>query len=335
MNFHTPQETFMKSIQNLLLGAALAMSGWASPLVSHAQAFPNKPVRLVVPTSAGTPVDILTRVVAASMAADLAQPVVVENKPGAGGIMGAQEVLRQPADGYNLLTLYMGMTITQSIFRNVSFDLRRDFAPVGQSLFSYNVLVVNPKVPANNVKELAALAKSRSGQFNYASGGIGSPAHLVSELFAQSIQAKLTHVPYPAFPQALGDLVGGQVEMMFVATAPAIGFIESGRLKPLAVTGQRRLAALKDVPTMAEAGFPDVAIRDWQGILVKAGTPADVVERLNIALRKALNTDEVRQAFARVGAEPTPSAPAEFGALITQDVDRLGQLARTAQIRAD
>jgi tripartite-type tricarboxylate transporter receptor subunit TctC len=320
----------MKTLHTLLLAGLIA----GSP-AAQAQAYPNKPVRLVVPTSAGTQVDILTRVVAARMAVDLGQPVVVENKTGAGGIVGAQDVLRQPADGYTMMAVYMGMTITQSIFRNVSFDLRRDFAPVGQSLFSYNVLVVNPKIAATNVKELAALIKSRPGQFNFASGGIGSPAYLAGELFAQKLGVKVTHVPYLTFPQAIGDVVGGQIEMMFAATAPAMGHVETGKLRALAVTGNRRVPALKDVPTVAEAGFPELVIRDWQGILVRSGTPTDVVERLNAALRKALASDEVRQTFARVGAETAPSSPAEFGALIAQDVDGLGQLAKNANIRAD
>lgn len=325
----------MNTYRRTVLGTLLAAIGLTAGLSGHAQTFPNKPVKLVVPSSAGTPVDILSRVVAARMAAELGQPVVVDNKTGAGGIVGAQDLLRQPADGYTMMALYMGMTITPAIFRGASFDTRSDFMPVGQTLFSYNVLVVNPKVPANNVRELAALVKSKPGQFNFASGGIGSPAHLAGELFAQKAEARLTHVPYIAFPQALGDVVGGQLEMMFVATAPAMGHIGAGKLKPLAVTAPQRLPSLKDVPTMAEAGFPEVTLRDWQGLVVKAGTPPEVVERLNAALRRALGSDEVRQTFARVGAEPAPGTAAEFGALIAQDVQRLGQLAQSAKIRAD
>lgn len=318
-----------------LLSTLLALLGLGAACTSSAQTFPNKSVRLVIPASAGTPVDILSRVVAVRMAADLGQPVVVENKIGAGGIVGMQDVLRQPADGYTMLSIYRGIVLTPFIFRNVTIDMRRDFAPVGQTLFTYNVLVVNPKVAANTVTELATLIKSKPGQINFASGGIASPAHLAGELFSQKLDSKMLHVPYLTFPQAIGDVMAGQVEMMFAATAPVVGHIESGKLKALAVTSNRRLPSLKDVPTMAEMGFPEVTMRDWMGVVVKAGTPADVVQKLNIALRNALNSDEVRQTFARVGAEANGGSPGEFAALIAQDSDSLQKLARSANISAE
>jgi len=318
-----------------LLTAALLAVGLASTATTHAQSFPNKTLRVIVPASAGTPVDILARVVAARMATDLGQSVVVENKIGAGGIVGVQDLMRQPADGYTLVAMYRGMLLTPVIFRASSFDVRRDLQPVGQTLFTYNVLVVNPKLAANSVKDLATFIKGRTGQVNFASGGVGSPAHLAGELFAQKLDVKLTHVPYLTFPQALGDVMGGQVEMMFAATAPVIGHIETGKLKALAVTSSRRLPSLKDVPTMTEAGYPEVTLRDWIGLLVRSGTPAEVVERLNASVRRAVNADEVRQSFARLGAEPATGTPAEFAALIGQDNDSLTQLARSANIRAD
>lgn len=325
----------MKLSRKNLVKKLLTLIGLSTALLSHAQTYPNKPIRLVIPSSAGTPVDILSRVVAVKMANELGQAVVVENKVGAGGIVGMQDILRQPADGYTLMSIYRGMVLTPHIFRNVSMDIQRDFAAVGQSLFTYNVLLVNPKVPANSVVELANLIKSKPGQLNFASGGIASPAHLAGELFSQKVGSKLTHVPYLAFPQALGDLMGGQVEMMFSATAPAMGHIESGKVKALAVTSSRRLPSLKDIPTMAEMGYPEVTLRDWMGLMVKTGTPTDVIDRLNSALLKALSSDDVRQSFARLGAEPAGGTAADFAALIAQDTNSLVQLARNASIRAD
>ena len=172
--------------------------GLSAFAAAQAQNFPAKPIRLVIPASAGTPVDILLRVVATKMSSELGQSVVVDNKVGAGGIVGMQDILRQPADGYTLMTVYRGMVLTPHIFRNVNMDFKRDFTPVGQTLFTYNVLVVNPKVPARSVAELAQLVKSKPGQVNFASGGIASPAHLAGELFAQKIGAPMTHVPYLA-----------------------------------------------------------------------------------------------------------------------------------------
>ncbi|MES2412595.1 MAG: tripartite tricarboxylate transporter substrate binding protein [Pseudomonadota bacterium] len=324
----------MKHLRSVLLPIAVSVSALI-PFAVSAQAFPTKPIRLVVPTSAGNPVDVLARVVAIRMSAELGQTVVVENKIGAGGIVGAADVARQPADGYTMFMLYMGMTLTPTIFRQSSFDLKRDFAPVGQTLFSYNVLVTNPSLPVQSVKDLEGHLKAKPGQINFASGGIGSPAQMAGELFKQQTNTQATHVPYLAFPQAIGDLMGGQVQFMFSGTGPVVGHIQSGRLKALAVTGPHRVAALKDVPTMAEAGYPDFMIRDWQGIVVKTGTPREVIERLNAALRKALAAEELKTVFATLGAEPVAGSPQEFANLIASDTIKMGRIAQVANVRAD
>lgn len=324
----------MSLTPRLFAALSLAASMLLAAPLTGAQTFPSKPIRLIIPSSTGTPVDILSRVVANNMATVIGQPVVVLNRTGAGGIVGAQELLKQPADGYTLMTLYRGMTITPTIFPNVTFDLKRDFAPVGQILQSSNVLVVSTKVPATNLQELATFIRSQAGKTNFASGGIGSPAHLWGELFAQRLGVQMTHIPYITFPQAISDLLGGQVELMFAATPPVVGHIESGKLRALAVTGEQRVPTLKNVPTMAEAGMPGFTMHDWQGILVRSGTPQPIVDRLNQALRQALASPEVAQSFARLGSERKPSSPAEFGALIAETIESLNKLVKSANIRA-
>ena len=323
-----------QTLRTLLRGCAVAALLTASSLAA-AQGYPNKPVRLVAPVFVGTPIDIVSRLVAAKIAIELGQPVVVENKPGGGGIVGAQEVLRQPADGYTLMTLYMPMTIGQTIYKNVPYDLRRDFVPVGQTVFSYNVLAVHPSVSANSVRELVTLLKARPNQFNFASGGAGSPAHIAGELFKLQTGTQATHVPYNQFPQAIGDLLSGQIQFMFAATPPVVAHIAAGKLRPLAVTGPQRVAALKDVPTMGEAGFPDFVVRDWQGIVAKAGTPKEVIAKVNAAIAKALATDDVKQVLANLGADPAAGSPEDFGKLIASEVENWARVAKAANISVE
>jgi len=299
---------------------------------AFAQDYPNKPVRLVVPAFVGTPIDIISRQVATRLTQELGQPVVVDNKPGGTGIVGASDVLRQPADGYTLMTLYMPMTVSQSVNRQVTFDLRRDFVPIVQTVFSYNVLVVPPSVPVNTPAELVALLKSKPGQLNFASGGVTSPAHLAGELLTLQTGTRALHVPYNNFPQAIGDLLAGRIEFMFAATPPVVGHIAAGRLRPLAVTGDRRLPVLKDVPTMVESGFPDFVVRDWQGFMVRAGTPPAVVERINAAVRRIVANPEAIEGLAKLGAVPSAGTAAEFGKLVASEVESWARVVKAANI---
>jgi len=287
----------------------------------------------VVPTSVSTPVDILSRIVAEKMGTALGQPIAVDNRPGATGIVGAEEVLKHPADGYTLLTVMMPLTVAPSIYPNVPFDLRKDFEPVGQTAFSCNVLVVHPSVPARSATELAALLNSQPGKLNFSSGGYGTPAHVSGELFKQLTGTEALHVPYNQFPQAIADLVGGQNQFMFAATPPVIGHVSSGKLRALAVTGPRRIAALKDVPTMIEAGYPDFVVGDWQGLVVRSGAPAEAVARLNAAIAAALRAEEVSRIFSRLGADPAAGSPESFARLIAMEIERWGKLARTADLK--
>ena len=220
----------MKFLRVALTTSAVSVAALLAAPQAAAQSYPAKPIRLIVPAAASTPIDILSRVVAEKLGTVLGQPIIVELKPGAAGAIGAQEALKQAADGYTLMTTMMPMSVAQSIYSKVPFDLRKDFAPVGQTAFSYNVLVVHPSVPANSAKELAALLHAQSGKLNFSSGGPGTPAHIAGELFKQQIGADALHVPYSQFPQAIADLIGGQNHFMFVATPPVIGHIKDGAL---------------------------------------------------------------------------------------------------------
>jgi tripartite-type tricarboxylate transporter receptor subunit TctC len=314
---------------------ALAVVAALAVFQGHAQPYPSKPIRLVVPAAASTPIDIVSRVVAERLGAELAQPVVMELRPGATGAVGAAEVLKQPADGYTLMITYMPMSVAQSIYSAVPFDLRKDFVPVGQTVFSYNVLVVHPSVRVQSVQELAALLKSRPGKLSFPSGGPGTPAHIAGELFKQQTGTEALHVPYNQFPQAIADLLGGQHQFMFAATPPMIPHIAAGKLRALAVTGPLRIAALKDVPTMVEAGFPDFVVRDWQGVVARTGTPAEVVEKVNGAIRRAMEAREVRAVLAKLGADAAAGTPAEFAKLIDVEIGRWAKVARAANIRVE
>lgn len=319
-------------LSNTLRAACAVGFALSAAIPALAQDYPNKPVRLVVPAFVGTPIDIISRQVATRLSQELGQPVVVDNKPGGTGIVGAADVLRQPADGYTLMTLYMPMTVSQSVNRQVTFDLRRDFVPIVQTVFSYNVLVVPPSIPVNTPAELVALLKSKPGQLNFASGGVTSPAHLAGELFTLQTGTRALHVPYNNFPQAIGDLLAGRVEFMFVATPPVVGHIAAGRLRPLAVTGDRRLPVLKDVPTMIEAGFPDFVVRDWQGFLARAGTPAAVVERINAAVRRIVANPDAIEGLAKLGAVPAAGSAEDFGKLVASQVESWARVVKAANI---
>jgi tripartite-type tricarboxylate transporter receptor subunit TctC len=312
---------------------ALAFAAQIATTPIEAQTYPSKPIRLVVPTSVSTPIDIVSRVVADKLGAALGQPITIDNRPGATGIVGGQEVLRQPADGYTLMTIMMPMSVGQTIYANVPFDLRKDFEPVGQTVFTYNVLVVHPSVSAHSAKELAEILKAQSGKLNFSSGGPGSPAHIAGELFKQQTRTDALHVPYVQFPQAIGDLLGGQNHFMFAATPPVMGHITSGKLRALAVTGPNRISALKDVPTMIEAGYPDFVVRDWQGFVMKAGTPREIINKVNAAIAAALATDEIKQMFTKLGADAAPGSPETFAKLIDTEIERWGRLAKAANIR--
>jgi len=310
----------------------LSLSIFASPYEAKAQGFPTGVIRIVVPTSASTPPDILARLVASALSDGEGWRVVVENKPGAATSIGAMEVLKQPADGHTLFSVTAPIAAAPALLPNAPFKIE-DFAPVIRVATGYNVLVVHPSVPVNSVSELIAYLKKDPGKYTFSSGGYGTPAHLIGELFKLETGVQTTHVPYVQFPQAIADLVSGVNTYQFITVLPVVQLINTGKLKALAVAGTKRVPVLKDVPTVVEAGYPRLAAEDWAGILVKAGTPPEVTAQLNAAVNRALKTEKVREALAKLGTDIGGGTAEDFGAQVRSETVHWGKVVKDANIK--
>jgi tripartite-type tricarboxylate transporter receptor subunit TctC len=323
------------AIAAAVLALAAAHAGAQSPSTGSGQAYPSKPVRFVVPSSAGGGTDIIARALGQKLSLALGQQFVVENRPGAGQMIGIELVARAPADGYTLLMAASTLAINPIMYKKVSYDPVRDFAPITQAASLPNVLVVHPSMPVKSVAELIALAKREPGKLAYASAGVGTSPHMSVELLKHMAGIDMLHIPYKGTGPGVIDVLAGQVKVMTPNVLTALPHIKSGRLRALAVTSGKRTDALPGVPTIAEAGVPGYESVQWYGVLAPAGTPRDVVQRLYTEIAKALRSGDVRERLAADGAEPVGNTPEEFAAFIRAEIDKWAKVARAAGIQPE
>jgi len=298
-----------------------------------AQTYPSRPIRILVPTPGSAPPSILARIVANAISEAEGWTVVVENKPGGAMTIGAADVLRQPADGYTLFSVTAPIAAAQELVPSAKLNVETDFAPVIQLGKTYNVLVVAQSSPVKTLPEFIAYLKRDPGKHTFSSGGFGTPAHLLGELFKLETGVNTMHVPYKGNPQAIADIINGTNTYQFITAVAVVDLIASGKLKALVAMSQDRVPALKDVPTIVESGYPKLASEDWAGILVKSGTPAPVIETLNTAINKALKLDKVRSAFAKIGADTAGGTPEAFGKLVRDEVAHWTKVIKDANIK--
>jgi len=328
----SPDRVLRSAIGGLLvLGAGVAVP----PALAQGGEFPVKSLRIVVPYAPGGVVDFVGRNLGQRLAEQLGQPVVIDNRGGAGGMVGTEVAARAGADGYTLLVMDPAIVINQTLQPKPPYDVLRDFVTVTVATSSPLVLAINPKVAARSVQDLVAAAKAKPGSLAFASAGVGTTPHMAGEFFKSRIAQNIVHVPYKGSGPAMQDLVGGNVQFTFSSIAAAIPFIREGRLVGLATTGPRRVPALAELPTMIEAGFPGFEVELWQGVFVPAGTPAAVVSRLNAEVVRALQTAELRAALAKVGNDPVGNAPPAAAAFVRAELAKWAKLVKDAGIRPE
>lgn len=310
--------------------------GWlAAATCALADNYPSKPIRLVVGYAAGGSTDVIARLVGQKLSEALGQPVVIENRPGAGATIASDYAAKAAPDGYTLFMSTIANTINTSLYAKLPFDFARDFAPISLVATVPNVLVVNPAVPAKDLKELIALAKSKPGEINFASSGSGSSIHLSGELFNLVAGVKTVHVPYKGSAPAVTDLIGGQVQMMFDNLSSSLPHVRAGKLRALAVTGATRSAAAPDIPTMAEAGLPGYEITSWFALVAPAKTPPEILARLNAETTKILKLADVKEKLAGLGAEASSSSPDFLAEYIRTETAKWAKVVKASGARAD
>jgi len=319
----------------MLRRSLLLLSALGAALPAAAQTWPARPVRIVVPFAVGGPADNYARFLAQRLPDLLGQAFVVENRPGAGAVIGTDLVAKAPADGYTLLLMSNTHTVNETLVPNKPYQLMRDFVAIAPINYSDLILVAHPSLPAANVPQLLKLAKDRPGKLNYASSGTGTPYHMAGELFKSMSSTFLLHIPYKGSSGARTDLLGGQVDLMFDAVTTMTEQVKSGKVKAIATTGKQRSTVLPDVPTVHEAGVPNYEATIWLGLLAPKGTPPAVVNRLNEAVSKIVSQPEVQQTWGRQGATAMVMNPTAFDKYMQDDIAKWAKVIRTANIKAD
>ena len=306
----------------------------AAANLAIAQSYPSAPMRIIVPFPPGGGTDILSRAIAQKLSEAWGQPVIVDNRGGANGTIGAASAAKAPPDGHTLLVVPSGFAVNPSIYRNLPFDSLKDLAPVSQLAASPLVLVVHPSFPPRNVKELVAFLKVRPGDINYGSSGNGSPPHLATELFKLLTGTKMTHIPYKGAGPAAVDVIAGQIPIYFMNALQAVPHMKSGRLRGMGVTSEKRFPGLPDMPTIAEAGVPGYAMTNWYGMLVPANTPRAAITRLQAEVARILNTPDVKERLSSEGAEVVASTPEQFAAFLKQEMATAATIVKASGMTA-
>ena len=314
---------------SIVVGVLVA-AGVATP--SLAQTYPDKPIRVVNPFSAGGGTDILLRTLLPKLGEILGQQLIIDYRPAAGGNLAMDTVAKAAPDGYTLLMGSPGLAVNPSLYKEISFNPAKDFAPISLIGTVQNVLLVHPSVPAKTVAELIALAKKEPGKLNFASPGAGSSLHMAAELFKERAGIDIVHVPYKGGAQAVNDVLAGKPEMMFNVLPAGLPYVQSGKLRALAVTGTKRASVLPDVPTMEEAGVANYVAYTWNGLLAPTGTPKPIIDRLNAAIRQAMDDPSVKEGYARIGQDQAVSTPEEFAKLIADETVKWAAVVKAANI---
>jgi tripartite-type tricarboxylate transporter receptor subunit TctC len=317
-------------------GVLLMMIATGTASVVLAQAYPSKPIRMLVGFPPGGGTDIIGRIVAQKLSETIGQQVIVDNRGGASGQLAAELVAKAPPDGYTIMMAHIAaITILPSLIAKLPYDAQRDFAPVSLSAIGPNLLVVHPSVPAKSVKELIALAKAHPGQLQYASPGAGTVQHLAGELFKLQAKVDMLHIPYKGSGQSIVDLISGQVHLDFDAVPPVINYVRQGRLRALAVTSAKRFSLLPDMPTVEEAGVKGFDMSTWWGIVAPAGVSKDIVNKLNSEMVKAIRQPDAKEKISSVGADTVGNTPEEFAAFIRSETEKYARIVKAANIKLD